>query len=186
MEFKTRNYETDVLVLGSGASGCGAAITAARAGVSVLMVDKGHVESSGCLGGGNDHFMAVLDEVEHDCFDDMIKYYVTPTSGLSRGVVHNWYRAMKPALETLEEAEVELMHNEDGTYMRSIGFGQPGPWWIHINHGFTVKPKLTKYIKALGVKIVNNFMVAALLKDGDRIAGCVGFDVLKGDFIIVR
>ena len=74
MERKTREYQTDVLVLGSSSAGCGAAITAARAGAEVLLLDKGHLESSGCLGGGNDHFMAVLDEVEHvhhDHFTDV-------------------------------------------------------------------------------------------------------------------
>ena len=53
-------HETDVLVLGSGAAGCGAAMAAAEQGVRTLMVDRGLLESSGSLGGGNDHFMAVL------------------------------------------------------------------------------------------------------------------------------
>ncbi len=179
-------YETDVLVLGSSASGCGAAIAARRAGAEVLLVDKGKLESSGCLGGGNDHFMAVLDETEHDSLEDMYGYYATPTSGLSRGVVKNYYRAMRPCLEVLEESGIELMRNPDGTYMRSVGFGQPGPWWIHINHGFNVKPRLAKYVRSQGVKVVNHVLVTNLLKDGDRIAGCIGFDVLRGDLIIVR
>ena len=186
MDEKKKVYETDVLVLGSSASGCGAAIAARRAGAEVLLVDKGKMESSGCLGGGNDHFMAVLDETEHDSLEDMYGYYATPTSGLSRGVVKNYYRAMRPCLEVLEESGIELMRNPDGTYMRSVGFGQPGPWWIHINHGFNVKPRLAKYVRSQGVKVVNHVLVTNLLKDGDRIAGCIGFDVLRGDLIIVR
>ena len=186
MDEKKKVYETDVLVLGSSASGCGAAIAARRAGAEVLLVDKGKLESSGCLGGGNDHFMAVLDETEHDSLEDMYGYYATPTSGLSRGVVKNYYRAMRPCLEVLEESGIELMRNPDGTYMRSVGFGQPGPWWIHINHGFNVKPRLAKYVRSQGVKVVNHVLVTNLLKDGDRIAGCIGFDVLRGDLIIVR
>ena len=186
MDEKKKVYEIDVLVLGSSASGCGAAIAARRAGAEVLLLDKGKLESSGCLGGGNDHFMAVLDETEHDSLEDMYGYYATPTSGLSRGVVKNYYRAMRPCLEVLEESGIELMRNPDGTYMRSVGFGQPGPWWIHINHGFNVKPRLAKYVRSQGVKVVNHVLVTNLLKDGDRIAGCIGFDVLRGDLIIVR
>ena len=186
MDEKKKVYETDVLVLGSSASGCGAAIAARRAGAEVLLVDKGKLESSGCLGGGNDHFMAVLDETEHDSLEDMYGYYATPTSGLSRGVVKNYYRAMRPCLEVLEESGIELMRNPDGTYMRSVGFGQPGPWWIHINHGFNVKPRLAKYVRSQGVKVVNHVLVTNLLKDGDRIAGCIGFAVLRGALIIVR
>lgn len=61
--------ETDVLVIGSGASGCGAALGAREQGLRVLLMDKGKLESSGCIGGGNDHYMAVLDEegVAHRC-----------------------------------------------------------------------------------------------------------------------
>ncbi len=186
MNVQKRAYETDVLVLGSSAAGCGAAIAARKAGAEVLLVDKGKLESSGCLGGGNDHFMAVLDEAEHDSLEDMYGYYATPASGMSRGVVKNYYRAMKPCLKVLEDSGIELMRNPDGTYMRSVGFGQPGPWWIHINHGFNVKPRLAKYVRGTGAKVVNHVLVINLLKDGDRIAGCIGFDVLKGDLIVVR
>ena len=186
MEMRKRSYESDVLVLGSSAAGCGAAIAARRAGAEGLLADKGKLESSGCLGGGNDHFMAVLDEVEHDGLEDLYAYYATPVSGLTRDHVRNFYDAMKPCIKILEDAGVELMHNPDGSYMRSVGFGQPGPWWIHINHGYNVKPLLAKYIRNLGVKPLDHFMVTHLLKDGNRIAGCMGFDVLKGDVITVR
>ena len=55
------NKPVSFLLMGSGALGCGAAIAANANGAKVLMVDKGKLESPGCLGGGNDHFMAVLD-----------------------------------------------------------------------------------------------------------------------------
>lgn len=186
MNFSMKTYETDVLILGSGISGCGAAIAAKREGVDVLLIDKGVLESSGNIGGGNDHFMAVLNEAEHDTYEDMRKYYVTPTSGITDNIAHNLYKAMRPCLEVLEESGIELKRNPDGTFVRSAGFGQPGPWWIHINKGYTVKPKIASYIKKLGVQIVNNCFVTKLLKDGERIAGCVGFNVLNGDFIVVR
>ena len=186
MEFDKKYYETDVLVLGSGASGCGAAIAARRAGADVLMVDKGRLESSGNLGGGNDHFMAVLDVDEHDGYEDLADYWATPVTGMTRGVVRNLYESMKPCISILEEAGLEFKHNPDGSYMRSVGFGQPGAWWIHIDHGFTVKPKLAKYIRKMGVKVVDNVQVLALLKDGDRIAGCLGWNVKNGDFVVIR
>ena len=55
-----KRIKTDVLILGTGASGVGAALRAAELKADVLMVGQGRLESSGCLGGGNDHFMAVL------------------------------------------------------------------------------------------------------------------------------
>ena len=55
-----KRIKTDVLILGTGASGVGAALRAAELKADVLMVGQGRLESSGCLGGGNDHFMAAL------------------------------------------------------------------------------------------------------------------------------
>ena len=46
----------DVLVLGGGLSGCFAAIAAARRGQSVILVEKGVTERSGCAGTGFDHW----------------------------------------------------------------------------------------------------------------------------------
>ena len=68
--------ETDVLVIGSGASGCGAALGARDQGLDVVLMDKGKLESSGCIGGGNDHYMAVLDEPgeAHDTVEDLVKF----------------------------------------------------------------------------------------------------------------
>ncbi|NLV49341.1 MAG: FAD-dependent oxidoreductase, partial [Clostridiales bacterium] len=42
-----REIETDVLVIGGGIAGCWAAISAARQGVRVALLEKGDVERSG-------------------------------------------------------------------------------------------------------------------------------------------
>ena len=69
---QTIRLETELLILGTGAAGCGAALAARQAGIRTLMVDKGKLESSGCLGGGNDHFIAVLNTDEpQDTIDDL-------------------------------------------------------------------------------------------------------------------
>ena len=70
-------YETDVLILGTGASGMGAALKAAEKHADVLMLGKGTLESSGSLGGGNDHFMAVLDTDEaYDNVESFMDFYM--------------------------------------------------------------------------------------------------------------
>ena len=50
------NVECDVLVLGGGLSGCFAAISAARKGCKVAIVEKGAIEKSGSAGTGFDHW----------------------------------------------------------------------------------------------------------------------------------
>ena len=116
--------ETDVLVIGSGASGCGAALGAREQGLRVLLMDKGKLESSGCIGGGNDHYMAVLDEegVAHDAAEDLIKFYAKPLNGWTPAMLRNgWYAHMKPMLEKLEAAGVEFGRTAATTARRASG-----------------------------------------------------------------
>ncbi len=53
---KEREIETDVLVVGGGIAGCWAAISAARQGVRVALVEKGDSIRSGSGGPGCDHW----------------------------------------------------------------------------------------------------------------------------------
>ena len=47
------NLETDVLVIGGGPAGCWAAWNAVQAGMSVTLVEKGYVGTSGATAAGN-------------------------------------------------------------------------------------------------------------------------------------
>ena len=53
---REREIETDVLVIGGGIAGCWAAISAARNGVRVALVEKGDTIRSGAGGPGCDHW----------------------------------------------------------------------------------------------------------------------------------
>src|SRR5512136_570822 len=53
---KETQVACDVLVLGGGTSGIAAAIAAAKTGLKVILVDKGHVLTSGDGGIGVDHW----------------------------------------------------------------------------------------------------------------------------------
>ena len=101
--------DTDVLVFGSGASGCGAALGAREQGLDVVLLDKGKLESSGCIGGGNDHYMAVLNEkgAPFDTADDLVKFYSKPLTGYSPAMIINgWYNHMYHMLKRLEDRGV--------------------------------------------------------------------------------
>ena len=84
-------HETDVLVLGAAAAGTGAALAALEAGRRVLLVDKGKFESCGSIGGGNDHFMAVLNtDAPFDTTEDFISFYEKPNWGLVPSTIREW------------------------------------------------------------------------------------------------
>jgi adenylylsulfate reductase subunit A len=182
-----RTIETDILILGSGAAGCGAAIGAWEQGARVVLVDKGKIESSGCLGGGNDHFMAILNsDPETDSEDAVVNFYKGPTSGYTPEMISRWVRVMPPILDVLQEVGVEFVKNPDGTLLRTVGFGQPGNWFINIKNGHMIKRRLAKKIREMGVEVLDHVMVTKLLKQDHRIIGAIGYHVLEGSFYIIR
>ena len=185
---ETRVVETDVLILGAGAAGCGAAVAARELGAKVLLLDKGKLESSGCLGGGNDHFMAVLNSgAEMDSTQALVEYYKAPSGGHTpKLIAEGWAKAMPAIIQLLLEIGIRFVTNEDGSWLRTVGFGQPGNWWINLKNGDTCKRRLAKKIRSMGVGVLDHIMVTRLLVGDGRIAGCTGFNVLDGTFCVLR
>ena len=181
--------ETDVLVIGSGASGCGAALGASGQGLDVTLMDKGKLESSGCIGGGNDHYMAILDEKDtpSDGVEDLVKFYAKPLNGWTPSMLENgWYRHMRPLLDRLEAGGVDFGKTADGRYHRTQGFGQPGTWWCHIANGMTIKRVMARLVRAEGVNVLDRVMAVKILTDGGRACGALGWNVASGEFVVVR
>ena len=181
--------ETDVLVIGSGASGCGAAIGAKEQGLDVVLMDKGKLESSGCIGGGNDHYMAIMDEKDtpFDSADDLIRFYAKPLNGWTPAMLTNgWYNHMRPILDMLEQGGVDFGRTADGRYHRTQGFGQPGTWWCHIANGMTIKRVMAGIVRARGVNVLDRIMAVKILTDGGRACGALGWNVSTGEYVIVR
>lgn len=181
--------ETDVLVIGSGASGCGAALGARDQGLDVVLLDKGKLESSGCIGGGNDHYMAVLNEPgePYDTAEDLVKFYAKPLNGWTREMLINgWYNHMKHFLDILGAAGVNFSKKADGTQLRTQGFGQPGRWWCHIANGMTIKRVMAGIVRQSGVNVLDRIMAVRILVDHGHACGCLGWNVLTGEYVIVR
>src|SRR5512139_4069946 len=88
--------ETDVLILGAGASGSCAAIAARREGVDVVLLEKGKLESCGSAGGGNDHFLAVLEKGDPlDTRGAFIEFFAKPITGYTPAMLENgWFKQM--------------------------------------------------------------------------------------------
>jgi succinate dehydrogenase/fumarate reductase flavoprotein subunit len=180
--------ETDVLILGAGAAGSGAAIAARREGVDVVIVEKGKLESCGSAGGGNDHFLAVLERLgPTDSREALIDFFNKPTSGLTPIMIEKgWFDIMPKILAILEHENVEFVRNNDGSYLRTQGFGQPGQWWINIARGQTLKRKIARHVRAAGAHVLNYVLVTKLIRTGNRVSGCLGYDVLNGEFYLFK
>ena len=63
---KETNVSSDILILGGGVAGCHGAISAAKRGAKVVVVEKGAVIRSGSGGAGRDHWGGTYKPVFQD------------------------------------------------------------------------------------------------------------------------
>jgi len=181
--------QTDVLVLGAGAAGCLAAYGAREQGIqSVTLVDKGALVSCGCTGAGQDHFGAHLNTgPEWDTDQAATDYYSRPGWGVGRALAEKTFtKVVGPMIGIMEDWGVEFYKNPDGTYWRCQALGQPGPWWLMMKNGRYLKRIYAKKVREAGVEVVEQVQITRLFRDGERIAGAMGFNRRTGDFYIFR
>jgi succinate dehydrogenase/fumarate reductase flavoprotein subunit len=191
----------DVLVLGGGLAGCYAAISAARRGLKVILVDKSSVAHSGAAGTGVDHWM--------DCPGN-------PASKISpdeyaRLLIHGFRGGYDNGIATyitaLDSYDVLLELEGMGVKVRDTGGEFEGAdfrdettgllfaYDYENNHciriwGTGLKPALYRECRRLGVEIVERTMVTSLLTErraqGTAVVGATGVHTRTGAFYVFQ
>ena len=188
--------ECDVLVLGAGIAGCWAAISAARRGQSVVLVEKGATVRSGAGGSGCDHWESVAtnpcskitpEELveamldDQDYYNNGISHYIECREGYDRvldmesigGKVRDTEDDFKGAEFRDEETKFLFAYDYENKFNLRI--------W-----GTTFKPALHKELLRLGVKVYDRVAATSLLTeevDGKkRGVGAMGINVRTGKF----
>ena len=182
--------ESDVLIVGGGIAGCVAATRAARAGASVVVVDKVRsVRRSGDAGRGLGFLTTYLDLGEEwDTPEAFARWYCDIALGLvDMDVV--WPLAIEPVpamMRLVEEAGVPL-RNPDGSYERVSRMWTPGPIVVKFD-GEHIKPLLTEQAENTpGTRFVGGVHVTSLLQDASgRVVGAAGFDIRSSEFVTFR
>jgi succinate dehydrogenase/fumarate reductase flavoprotein subunit len=203
------------LVIGGGISGCWAAISTARTGIRVVMVEKADTIRSGSGGPGCDHW-CVTPANPHSRVD--------PDDWAKRLVGHPVHAGQPPdapvpisyangigtqiqcredwdTLLELEQMGAKIRDTDDeyvgaeGRYDDKLMFSPR----MSPNHstevtirvwGTTFKPALKKECQRLGVKIYDRTMVTSLLTEdglqGTRVVGATGFNDRTGEFLVFK
>src|SRR3972149_816311 len=187
---ETEVVETDVLILGGGMAGCGAAFEAAywakSQGLRVVMVEKAAVERSGAVAMGLSAINLYLGmRWNQNQPEDFVRYVRQDLMGLSReDLVYDIARHVDSSVHMFEEWGLPIFKNPDGTYKRE------GRWQIMI-HGESYKPIVAEATKtAIGEENVYERIFAARLlldpKDPGRIAGAIGFSVRDNKIYVFK
>lgn len=191
---------TDVLVLGGGISGCWAAISAARKGLKVTIVEKTATIRSGSGGTGCDHWqLACTNPSCRVTPEEMTRAVVESYGGYSCGITR--YIQCRESYDTLLELEkmgVKIRDSEDefkGAEFRDqetkllFAYDYENKYTIRI-WGTGIKPALYNECKRLGVEIYDRVMVTSLLTEGGeqgaKVVGATGVNVRTGEFRIFK
>jgi succinate dehydrogenase/fumarate reductase flavoprotein subunit len=201
-----REVVADVLVLGGGIAGCHAAISAAKRGARVVVVDKGPVIRSGSGGAGVDHwhgactnpcskitpeeFMGLMEESGNDYF------YCEYGNGITCYIM---CKESYDALLDVEAMGIKVRDVDDefkGAPFRDeatklmFAYDYEHRHCIRVNGGKDIKVALYKELKRLGVTVCDRVMLTSLLteggRQGGRVVGATGLDVRTGEFYVFK
>jgi succinate dehydrogenase/fumarate reductase flavoprotein subunit len=197
---KEETIKADILVLGGGIAGCMAAISAARKGQSVVLVEKGATKMSGAGGSGCDHWEsaatnpcskvtpeeltnAMLDD--NDGYNNGISHYIECREGYDR--LLDLEKMGGKIRDTDDEFSGAAFRDEESKLMFAYDYKSKITLRIW---GTTFKPAMYKELKRLGVKIFDRIMVTSLLteggRQGNRCVGATGIHTRTGKFYIFR
>ncbi len=191
--------EADVLVLGGGLGGCFAAISAARKGLSVALVEKACTIHSGAAGSGIDHWMACPANPASRITPE--EYTLSPILKFKGGYgnVITSYITARDSFEALLELEsmgMKIRDTDDefaGADFRDEDTKLLFAYDYEFRHclrvwGTEMKPALYRECRRLGVKIFDRTMVTSLLSEdgvqGNRVVGATGFNNRTGRFFV--
>ena len=196
-----QEIEGDVLVIGGGIAGCWAAISAARCGARVILVEKGDTIRSGAGGPGCDHYCDIptnpLSKVDPD------EWAQEMTGPYSNGIgTQIQCREGYDTLMEYEQMGAKIRDDKDeylgveGRDEKTKLMASPRQNKDHCRNtvlrvwGYTFKPALKKECKRLGVRIFDRVMVTGLLNEhgipGNRVVGAVGFNNRTGEFLVFK
>jgi adenylylsulfate reductase subunit A len=184
---RTRFVDSDILIVGGGFGGCGAAYESRYWGrdLKIVLVEKANIERSGAVAQGLSAINCYMGmQWGENQPEDFVRYARGDLMGLVReDLVYDIARHVDSTVHMFEEWGLPILKNpETGRYLRE------GKWQIMI-HGESYKPIVAEAARKSVTEVYNRIMVTHLLMDKtrpNRIAGAVGFNVRNGDFYVFR
>ena len=165
-------HETDILIVGGGAAGCYAAITAARLApdLKITVLEKANIKRSGCLAAGINALNAYITDGYSP--EEYLEYVRWDAEKIVRDdLVLSMSKRFNQVAEDLESMGLVILKDESGRYVSR------GKRNIKIN-GENIKPILARETRRYAnVEVFNHVNVADLVVVNGCAVGVVGFSV---------
>lgn len=169
---KLEKIHADMLVIGGGAAGCYAAITAARLNpnLRILVLEKANVRRSGCLAAGVNAINAYI--VDNHTEKEYLEYVRWDAEKIIRDdLVLSMAKRFNSVARNLEKMGLVFLKDENGNYVSR------GKRNVKIN-GENIKPILTaELLRYENISVINHVNVTDLLLGERGVCGAVGFAV---------
>ncbi|HIE50220.1 MAG TPA: FAD-dependent oxidoreductase, partial [Armatimonadetes bacterium] len=179
-EVTRETITTDVLIIGGGTAGCLAAVEARAQNprLRVTVLEKAHLDRSGCLAAGMNAINLYLHPGETP--ESLVKYVRYDACGLLReDLVLSAAQEVNAVVRRVESWGLPIQKDAQGRYAAR------GRWNLKVN-GESLKPILARAVRESGAEVRNRVVVTNLLLREGRVIGAVGFGVRDGRFYVVR
>ncbi len=180
--------DTDVLVIGGGASGLWTANRAREFVDNVLLVDKGPRDWGGLASMSGGDFDAVLPgENVEDFVQDLVYYY----DGLcEQDFLEAVLKVSYDRLQDYQRLGCQFLTDKDGKLrgvpQRGLEHVKLYPSRFKGTGGYDMARGLITEARRLGVKRLGRTLITDLLRHEGRVVGAVGFNTYSGEFLIFR
>ncbi len=183
----TQHLQTDFLVIGGGTAGTMAGIKAKQANpeADVLILEKANIRRSGAIAMGMDGVnTAVIPG------NSTPEQYVREITLANDGILNQKavYQTGRWGFEVIQELEswgVKFQKDHEGNYdLKQVH--RVGKYVLPMPEGKDLKKILSRQVKREKVRVTNRVMATRVMVKDGRVIGAVGFDVRKGDFVVIQ
>lgn len=172
--------DTDLLIVGGGAAGCFAAVEAKTQCPTIrcLIVEKAHIDRSGCLAMGLNSINAYLHPGQSP--ESYLNYVKQEFIGLVReDLVLSIAQGLNDTVKKVEQWGLPIEKESDGSYKPR------GKRAVRII-GERLKPILAEAVRKHRVEVLNRVAVTNLITMEGRVVGAFGLGVRDGNLYVIR
>jgi fumarate reductase (CoM/CoB) subunit A len=179
---------TDVLIVGGGAAGLRATISAAEQNVDVILVNKGAITRSGITPTAEFGILGQVDLCPGDSQEELYNDIIRVGYQLSdQNLVNVYVRDIRKRILELESFGCPFRKTEGGKFFQYIVPGEKYPRNLSIRGGgYSLLLVLRKEaLRHVNVRLMSDLMIMRLLRQDEHVVGAVGYDFKCGELLTI-